>query len=146
MKLTKKAYGWPEDAQFLVPPEVPEHFAANLGKRGAENCRKWHEQLAAYEKQFPKEAAELHAMWKGELPPGWDAGIPVFPADAKGMATRISSGKVINGLAKNLTTTATLFLSGSRATDIAKLFTGVMNVNVLGGILRLNVGTHESSF
>jgi transketolase len=101
VKLTKKAYGWPEDAQFLVPPEVPQHFAENLGKRGAESCRKWHEQFAAYEKQFPKEAAELHAMWRGELPAGWDAGIPTFPADAKGMATRISSGKVINGLAKN---------------------------------------------
>ena len=101
VKLTKKAYGWPEDAQFLVPPEVPKHFADGVGKRGGENCRKWHDQFAAYEKQFPKEAAELHAMWRGELPAGWDAGIPTFPADAKGMATRISSGKVINGLEKN---------------------------------------------
>ncbi|MGI8978047.1 MAG: transketolase [Pirellulaceae bacterium] len=101
VKLTKKAYGWPEDAQFLVPPEVPKHFAEVLGKRGAESCRKWHEQFAAYEKQFPQEAAELHAKWRGEVPAGWDAGIPTFPADAKGMATRISSGKVINGLAKN---------------------------------------------
>lgn len=101
VKLTKKAYGWPEDAQFLVPPEVPQHFADGLGKRGGEACRKWNDQFAAYQKQFPKEAADLKAMWAGELPAGWDAGIPTFPADAKGMATRISSGKVINGLAKN---------------------------------------------
>ncbi|MFN0016833.1 MAG: transketolase [Pirellulaceae bacterium] len=101
VKLTKTAYGWPEDAQFLVPPEVPKHFADGIGKRGGQSYGEWQKNFAAYEKQFPKEAAELHAMWRGELPASWDAGIPTFPADAKGMATRISSGKAINGLEKN---------------------------------------------
>ncbi len=101
VKLTKKAYGWPEDAQFLVPPEVLAHFSAVLGKRGGNAYAQWSTQFAAYEKQFPKEAAELKAIWAGKLPEGWDAAIPTFPPDAKGVGTRISSGKVINGIAKN---------------------------------------------
>lgn len=101
VKLTKKAYGWPEDAQFLVPPEVLAHFSAVLGKRGGNAYAQWSTQFTAYEKQFPKEAAELKAIWSGKLPEGWDAAIPTFPPDAKGVGTRISSGKVINGIAKN---------------------------------------------
>ena len=101
VKLTKKAYGWPEDAQFLVPPEVKQHFAEGIGRRGGKACQEWHDKFESYQKQHPKEAVELKAIWGGELPAGWDAGIPTFPADAKGMGTRISSGKVINGLAKN---------------------------------------------
>lgn len=99
--LTKKAYGWPEDAQFFVPPEVVHHFAEGVGQRGAQARRDWEAKFAAYEKAYPKGAAELKTLWAGKLPAGWDKDIPVFPADAKGLATRVSSGKVINGIAKN---------------------------------------------
>ena len=101
VKLTKQAYGWPADAQFLVPPEVPSHFASGIGDRGAKAHQQWSAQFAAYEKAFPQEAGDLKAAWAGKLPAGWDQEIPVFPADAKGLATRVSSGKVLNGLAKH---------------------------------------------
>ena len=99
IKLTKKAYGWPEDAQFLVPDEVREHFANGIGRRGRESREQWEAKFAEYKKAYPKEAAELEAMWKAELPKDWEKGIPTFPTDAKGMATRVSSGKVLNSLA-----------------------------------------------
>ncbi|MDX1948750.1 MAG: transketolase [Pirellulaceae bacterium] len=101
IKLTKRAYCWPEDAQFLVPPEVREHFATGLGARGKSEREAWEAKFAAYEKQYPTEAAELKAMWAGQLPEGWDKGIPTFPADAKGLASRVSGGKVLNGLAQH---------------------------------------------
>ncbi|HUE70354.1 MAG TPA: transketolase [Pirellulaceae bacterium] len=101
VQLTKRAYGWPEDAQFFVPPEVSSHFAEGVGQRGAQARRDWEARFAAYEKAYPSEAAELKTLWAGKLPAGWDKDIPVFPADAKGLATRVSSGKVINGIAKN---------------------------------------------
>jgi transketolase len=99
VKLTKQAYGWPEDAQFLVPDEVREHFSSGVGARGRQAREAWENKFAEYAKAFPKEAAELKTLWAGKLPEGWDKGIPTFPADAKGMASRISSGKVLNGLA-----------------------------------------------
>jgi transketolase len=101
IKLTKKFYGWPEDAKFYVPNEVREHFAAGIGTSGREAREQWEEKFTAYAKAHPKEAAELKAMWAGKLPEGWDKDIPIFPADAKGLASRVSSGKVLNGLAKN---------------------------------------------
>jgi transketolase len=101
IKLAKKFYGWPEDAKFFVPEEVREHFAAGIGTNGRTAREEWEEQFARYEKQHPKEAAELTAMWAGKLPKDWDRDIPTFPADAKGLASRVSSGKVLNGLAKN---------------------------------------------
>jgi transketolase len=102
VKLTKKVYGWPEDAQFYVPPEVVHHFAEGIGSHGKQAREQWEAKFTAYEKAYPKEAAELKALWAGKLPDGWDEDIPVFAADPKGLATRVSSGKVINGLAKNL--------------------------------------------
>ncbi|QDU92765.1 Transketolase [Lignipirellula cremea] len=102
IKLTKEAYGWPEDAQFLVPEEVLTHFAEGVGKRGAENRQNWEARFAEYKKEFAAEAAQLQAIWSGQLPAGWDAGLQQFPADEKGMATRVSSGKVLNMLAPNL--------------------------------------------
>jgi transketolase len=109
VKLTKKFYGWPEDAQFLVPPEVTEHFATGIAARGRSEREAWDTKFAAYKKAFPKEAAELETMWAGKLPAGWDASIPTFAADPKGLASRVSSGKVLNGIAKNLP----WFLGGS---------------------------------
>ena len=100
VKLTKKFYGWPEDAQFLVPPEVSDHFAGGVGVRGRAARDEWEQKFAAYAKAFPKEAADLRTLWSGKLPEGWDAGVPTFPPDPKGLASRVSSGKVLNGLAK----------------------------------------------
>jgi transketolase len=101
VKLAKKTYGWPEDAQFLVPDGVREHFAAGVGARGKTDRQQWEKRFAEYERAHPSEAAELKAMWAGKLPDGWDKGIPTFPPDAKGLASRVSSGKVLNGLAKH---------------------------------------------
>ena len=101
VKLTKQAYGWPADAQFLVPDEVRRHFADGIGKNGRAAREAWDKKFAEYERSYPNEAAELKAMWAGKLPEGWEKGIPTFPADAKGLASRVSSGKVLNGLAKH---------------------------------------------
>lgn len=98
---TKEIYGVPADKTFYVPDGVEEHFASTLGKRGAEASAAWAEKLAAYEQEFPGEAAQVKAIAAGEAPAGWDADLPEFPADAKGMATRASSGKSLNALAKN---------------------------------------------
>lgn len=102
IRLTKRAYGWPEDAQFLVPPEVPAHFAAGLGRRGAGLHQAWAEQFAKYAQTHPAAAADLKKIWAGELPEGWDKDIPTFEANVKGVASRASSGQVLNSVAKNL--------------------------------------------
>jgi len=102
IKLTKRAYGWPEDAKFLVPDGVREHFAAGIGARGADVRKKWMELFAAYRAKFPALATEIEQMQKRELPAGWDKNLPVFPADPKGMAGREASGKVLNVLAQNI--------------------------------------------
>jgi transketolase len=99
---TKRAYGWPEDAQFLVPEGVREHFAAGVGKRGAELSAAWEKLLAEYAQDSPELAAEIEAQQKRELPEGWDAAIPSFDADEKGIATRKASQKVENAIGENL--------------------------------------------
>jgi transketolase len=109
IKGAKEVYGWPANASFLVPPEVPERFATTLGARGEQARRVWEDSFAGYRKANPAAAAELGDFFGGKLPPGWDAGIPSFPADAKGLASRVSSGKVIEGLSK----TVPWFLGGS---------------------------------
>ncbi|RMF36726.1 MAG: transketolase [Planctomycetota bacterium] len=102
IRLTKKAYGWPEDAKFLVPAEVLEYFQNTLGKRGAEAREEWESLFQQYKTEFPEEGQQLEAIFHRQLPEGWDAGITEFPADAKGMATRVSSGKVLNMIAPRL--------------------------------------------
>jgi transketolase len=102
VRLVKKFYGWPEDAKFLVPEGVREHFQDGIGKRGREARAKWSEVFAAYTKKYPELAERLHRMQRRELPDGWDKNLPTFPADAKGVATRESSGKVLNTLAQNI--------------------------------------------
>jgi transketolase len=102
VRLTKRSFGWPEDAKFLVPAGVREHFAAGIGRRGAEARRQWTELLASYRKKYPELAAEIDQMQRRELPAGWDRDLPVFPADAKGIAGREASGKVLNVLAQNI--------------------------------------------
>jgi transketolase len=99
---TKRAYEWPEDAQFLVPDGVRERFAEGIGARGAELNREWAERLSAYGQDSPELAAEIDAMQKRELPGGWDDGIPSFDADGKGIATRKASNKVQNAIGARL--------------------------------------------
>ncbi|MFO1144456.1 MAG: transketolase [Amaricoccus sp.] len=102
VKLTKRAYGWPEDAQFLVPDEVVQHFRDGIGKRGSELRTAWDATFKAYAAKFPDLADQLNRMQKRVLPEGWDADIPVFPADEKGVAGRIASGKVLNAIAQRV--------------------------------------------
>jgi transketolase len=102
VRATKRAYGWPEDATFLVPDAVREHFAAGIGARGAELRARWLHRLDAYRERHPQRAAELEQMQRRELPDGWDRDIPVFEADAKGVSGRDASGKVLNAIAGNV--------------------------------------------
>jgi transketolase len=102
VRLAKRAYGWPEDAKFLVPEGVREHFAAGVGARGATAHRRWTEALAAYRARFPQLAQEIDQMQRRELPPGWDRDLPVFGADPKGMSGRDASGLVLNVLARSV--------------------------------------------
>lgn len=109
VRLCKKAYGFPEDEKFFVPEGVYDHFTAGLGKRGDEARQKWVELFKAYRTQYPELAVEVELMQKRELPTGWDRNLPVFPTDAKGMAGRDASGKVLNVLAQSVP----WFLGGS---------------------------------
>ncbi|BAT20191.1 MULTISPECIES: transketolase [Asaia] len=98
----KKAYHWPWTDAFHVPEGVLEHFQEGLGKRGAKARAEWHALFDRYTSEYPKEAAELRAIFERRLPEGWDKDIPVWEADAKGVASRASSGKLINAVAKNI--------------------------------------------
>ncbi|MEX0938987.1 MAG: transketolase [Pirellulales bacterium] len=102
VRATKSVYGWPEDAQFYVPDEVRTHFAEGIGARGRQRREAWDATWSEYQKQHPDAATELSTMWRGELPEGWDADLPVFETDAKGLATRASSGKALNAIAKHV--------------------------------------------
>ncbi|MBU6281116.1 transketolase [bacterium] len=102
IRLAKRAYGWPEDAKFLVPDGVPEHFRAVLGARGRSARVEWETRLVRFREQQPALAAEVDTMEAGRLPADWDRDLVSFPADAKGLATRESSGKVLNALAKHV--------------------------------------------
>ena len=102
VRLTKRAYGWPEDAKFLVPDGVREYFSAGIGKRGADARAEWTKLFANYRAKFSELAAEIDQMQKRELPEGWDRNLPVFPADEKGVAGRDASGKVLNVLSQNI--------------------------------------------
>jgi transketolase len=109
VKLAKRAYGWPEDAQFLVPDGVREHFDAGIGLRGGEARHRWETLFDSYRQQFPELATEITQMQRRELPTGWDRNLPSFPADPKGIAGREASGQVLNALAQNIP----WFLGGS---------------------------------
>lgn len=99
---TKENYGWPADEKFRVPEGVKEHFDSTMGKRGSEAREAWEASLAEYAKKHSDLAKELQQIQTGDLPSGWDADVPVFDADEKGMATRKSSAQVLNALAKNI--------------------------------------------
>jgi transketolase len=101
VKLTKRAYGWPEDAKFLVPDGVYDHFAAGIGARGRDLHHAWDAKFSAYCERYPELGQRLRTMQARDLPPRWDAELPTFAADAKGLATRESSAKVLNAIAQN---------------------------------------------
>ncbi|HSD91297.1 MAG TPA: transketolase [Kofleriaceae bacterium] len=101
IKYVKKQYGWPEDAKFLVPDGVYQHFQAGLATRSKAAHAEWDKMMAAYAKEFPQLADEHVRMQKRELPAGWDKELPAFPTDAKGLAGRQASAQVLNALAKN---------------------------------------------
>ena len=101
VKLTKRVYGWPEDAHFLVPDGVRENFRDGMGRRGAQLSGQWNAQFRKYGEQYSDMADQFTRMTRRELPDGWDKELPTFPADAKGVATRDSSSKVLNAIAKN---------------------------------------------
>jgi transketolase len=102
VKLVKRAYHWPENAKFLVPDGVMEHFADGIGQRGGKARRDWESMFAKYRARFPELATEIDLMQKRELPAGWDRNLPSFAPDAKGIAGREASSQVLNVLAQNI--------------------------------------------
>ncbi|MDR5756908.1 transketolase [Caballeronia sp. LZ035] len=102
VKLAKKFYGWPEDKQFYVPDGVMQHFAEGMGARGKKLHAEWKQRLDAYGKSHPELAKEAGQMLDHTLPEGWEDAIPNFDADPKGLATRDSSGKVLNAIAQRI--------------------------------------------
>src|SRR5439155_11469993 len=93
IRLVKRYYDWPEDAKFVVPDGVREHFTAGVGARGASARRRWTDLFTTYRSKYPELAAEIDQMQRRELPAEWDRNLPVFPADPKGLAGREASGK-----------------------------------------------------
>ena len=100
VRLAKESYGWPADAQFLVPDGVYEHFRAGIGQRGRQLREEWTALFERYRSAHPELADQIARIQRRELPDGWDADLPTFPADDKGIASRESSGLVLNGLAR----------------------------------------------
>jgi len=109
VRLVKRAYHWPENAKFLVPDGVIEHFADGIGERGGKARHAWEAMFAEYRERFPDLATEIGQMQRRELPADWDRNLPSFPADAKGIAGRDASSQVLNVLAQNIP----WFLGGS---------------------------------
>ena len=101
VKLAKRSYGWPEDAHFFVPDGVYDHFSRGIGERGSRLHQEWDKKFAEYSLAYPELGARLRTMQSREPPAAWDFELPTFAADAKGLATRESSGKVLNAVAKN---------------------------------------------
>jgi transketolase len=102
IRLTKRNYAWPEDSKFHVPDGVYEHFQNGIGKRGKELRDAWFARVKEYRAKYPELADQFYRMMHLQLPEGWEKGLPTFAADAKGLATRDASGKVLNALGKNV--------------------------------------------
>jgi transketolase len=120
-KLTKQKLGWPPEP-FYLPEEALAHFREAITK-GQKFEADWNEQFAAYKKEFPELGREIEQALRGELPAGWDAAIPEFPADPKGLATRAASGKILNAIAPKLPT-----LIGGSADLNPSTFTALRNL------------------
>ena len=102
VRLTKKRYGWPEDAAFHVPEGVREHFREGMGRRGKSLRDAWFDRIRDYRGRYPDLAEDLYRMQHRQLPDGWDRELPSFPPDPKGVSGRDASGKVLNALARNV--------------------------------------------
>ena len=102
VRLTKEFFGFSPDDSFVVPSGVREHFAANMGARGAQLRKEWDEMFARYRAQYPDLADHIERMKKRELPADWEKALPTFPPSAVGMSTRDASGKVLNALAEKI--------------------------------------------
>ena len=102
IRLTKRSYGWPEDAKFLIPDGVKEHFRAELGRRGHTLRQQWMQTYTDYAAQYPELADQLYKMQHRQLPDAWETALPTFPADAKGLAGRDASAKVLNAIAQQV--------------------------------------------
>jgi transketolase len=101
VKLTKENLGWPVEPPFFIPDEARAHFGEAIGN-GEQAETEWKQRFSAYAQKFPDLAKELESAMRGNLPAGWEAAIPTFPADAKGVATRVASGKILAALATKL--------------------------------------------
>ena len=102
IRLTKRAYGWPEEVKFHIPKGVKEHFRAGLGQRGRALREAWEKKFEAYRWDYPQLADEILCTQRRELPEGWDRHLPSFPRDAKGIASREASGQVLNAVAQDI--------------------------------------------
>lgn len=102
IRLTKRNYGWPEDAKFLIPEDVLAHFRAGIGTRGARLRKAWQGRLVEYAQRSPDLAEELDRIQLCELPDDWDKGLPSYPHDSKGPSGRQASGEVLNALSRNV--------------------------------------------
>ena len=102
IRLTKRNYGWTEEAKFAVPPGVREHFQEGIGKRGRALRQAWMAKFSDYQTQYADLASQLYQMQHRQLPTDWDKGLPTFPADPKGTAGRDASAKVLNAIAQNV--------------------------------------------
>src|SRR5262245_6655289 len=102
IRQAKRSYGWPEDAHFLVPDGVREHFQSGIGERGARLRDEWTSKLTGYQQRLPDLYEQVTRLLRRELPEGWDRDLSDFPADPKGLATRDSSGQVLNAVARNV--------------------------------------------
>ena len=135
VRATKQAYGWPEDAQFRVPDGVAAHFHEAIAARGTPLREQWEAMFAKYRAAHGDLAAELDRAREGKLPDGWDADIPTFPADAKGIASREANGKTLNAIAPNLPLLmgGAADLSPSTKTDLTFAGAGSFEAGNYGG-------------
>jgi len=148
VRATKRVYGWPEDAQFLVPDGVREHFDAQIAVRGRELVREWQRLLGSYGREHATLESQINQMQRRELPDGWDRDIPSFDADPKGIATRKASNKVENAIAEQVP----WFVSGSAdltdSTSVRLNFEGAEDFEPgarTGRQLHYGIREHESA-
>jgi transketolase len=145
---TKRVYGWPEDAEFLVPDGVYEHFAAGIGERGDRLRMEWERLLVSYHREHETLADGIGQMQRRELPDGWDNDIPSFDADPKGLATRKSSNKVLNSIAPRVPwlVSGSADLTGSASSGLDFEDAGTFSPEDRGGReLHYGIREHESA-